>query len=124
MPAHPAPHNRAMSIFRALIFAFILVAWPGALLAAEELTVEYQGVARHYLMHRPAENGPARPLMIYLHGLRPADWQNHHWAELDRAADREGFVAIYPAALLGRWNYSGQLSEKVKAGALAASRPA
>src|SRR5262249_10336895 len=75
-----------------------------------------EGVARHYLMHRPAENGPARPLLIYLHGLRPADWQNHPWAEIDAAADREGFVAVYPAALRGRWNFSGQRDERMKAG--------
>ena len=101
----------------ALIFAFLSVVWPGVLLAAEALSIEHQGVQRRFLMHRPAGESPARPLVIYLHGVRPADWQNHPWAELDAAADREGFVAVYPAALQGRWNYSGQLSEKVKAGA-------
>src|SRR5437763_9123071 len=112
----PRPMVPVMSILRALIIVIVTAISPGAVLAAEELTIEHQGVPRHYLMHRRSENGPARPLLIYLHGLRPANWQNHSWAEIDAAADREGFVAAYPVALQGRWNYTGQLSEKVRAG--------
>jgi len=105
-----------MSILRALILAIVWLASPDLLLAGEDLTIEHQGVPRHYLMHHPAENGSARPLLVYLHGLRPADWQNHPWAEIDTVADREGFVAVYPAALQGRWNFSGQRDEKMKVG--------
>lgn len=107
-----------MNKLRALVLAAAALAWPGGLAAAEDLTIEHQGIARHYLIHQPAENGAARPLLVYLHGLRPADWQNRPWAEIDAAADREGFVAIYPAALQGRWNFSGQRDEKTKAGDL------
>ena len=42
--------------------------------------------------------------------------QNHTRSELDAAADREGFVVAYPAALEGRWNYTGQLSDETGAG--------
>lgn len=76
--------------------------------AGDDFLIEHEGTARHYLMHRPpsAENS-ARPVVIYLHGLRPADWKNHTQSEIDAAADREGFVAVYPEAVEHRWNYAG-----------------
>jgi polyhydroxybutyrate depolymerase len=83
---------------------------------ADDLTIEHQGVARHYLLHRAATDVPARPLVIYLHGLRPVGWQNHPQPEFDAAADREGFVVVYPEAVEHRWSYTGQLSEPVKLG--------
>jgi polyhydroxybutyrate depolymerase len=84
--------------------------------AADDLTIDHQDIARHYLMHRPAPNAPEQPLVIYLHGLRPAVWQNHTQAAFDAAADREGFVMVYPEALEHRWSYLGQVSPPVKAG--------
>jgi polyhydroxybutyrate depolymerase len=87
-----------------------------AAVADPSLTIEHQGVARHYLLHQPAGDAPPRPLLVYLHGRRPAGWQNHTQGEIDAAADREGFIAAYPVALEGRWNYTGQLSDKVRIG--------
>ncbi len=84
--------------------------------AADDLTIDHQDVARHYLMHRSAADELGRPLLIYLHGQRPAGWQNHTQADFDAAADREGFVVVYPEALEHRWSYTGQLSAPVKAG--------
>jgi polyhydroxybutyrate depolymerase len=93
---------------RILAVALALLLSPQIVLAGEELTIEHQATARHYLMHRPSGSADAaRPLVIYLHGLRPADWKNHTRSEMDAAADREGFVAAYPEALERRWNYTG-----------------
>src|SRR5258708_6672632 len=103
-----------MSILRAV--AILMLVWSSTLRAEESQAIEHQGVARHYLMHRPSGRAGMLPLVIYLHGLRPDNWQNHTWSEIDAAADREGFVAVYPEALQHRWNYTGQLSEKVKVG--------
>jgi polyhydroxybutyrate depolymerase len=83
--------------------------------AGEDFTIDHQGVARHYLMHRPASDAPERPLVIFLHELRPAAWQNHSQPDFDALSDREDFVVIYPEALEHRWNYTGQLSAPVKA---------
>ena len=105
-----------MTIFRGMLLAAIVQFAAGGALADPPPALEHQGVARHYLLHQPAGDASPRPLLIYLHGLRPAGWQNHTQAEIDVAADREGFVAAYPAALEGRWNYTGQLSDKVKIG--------
>jgi len=103
-----------MRIVQTLILAIIAPVLSGRLLAADELSIEHQGVGRHYLMHMPEAAGGARPLVIWLHGLQSANWQNDTRPEIDAAADRAGFVALYPAALQGRWNYSGQRDEKAK----------
>jgi polyhydroxybutyrate depolymerase len=105
-----------MRIAHALTLAIFAAVLPAPLSAADDLSIEHQGVARHYLMHLPAGPGSARPLVIWLHGLQSPDWQNNTRPEIDAAAEREGFVALYPAALQGRWNYSGQRDEKAKIG--------
>jgi polyhydroxybutyrate depolymerase len=80
--------------------------------AADEFAIDHQAIARHYLMHRPSgDDGSPSPLVVYLHGLRPPGWKNHTQTETDTAADREGFVAVYPEALERRWNYAGQVDE-------------
>src|SRR5262249_5186940 len=83
--------------------------------AGDEFTIEHQGTARHYLMHRPSsDEGSARPLVIVLHGSRPADWKNHTQAPIDAAADRGNFVAVYPEAVERRWNYAGPPEEPIQ----------
>jgi polyhydroxybutyrate depolymerase len=84
--------------------------------AADDLTIDHQNLARHYLMHRPAGDAPGQPLLIYLHGQRPAGWQNHTQADFDAVADREGLVVVYPEALEHRWSYTGQLGAPGRAG--------
>jgi polyhydroxybutyrate depolymerase len=103
---------------RRLVRILTVAAWlaGGTALVDPPLTIEHQGIPRQYLLHHPPANTSPRPLLIYLHGLRPASWQNHTQAEIGATADREGFVVVYPAAVEGRWNYTGQLSGKVKAG--------
>jgi polyhydroxybutyrate depolymerase len=83
--------------------------------AGDEFVIEHQGIARHYLMHRPSndEDRP-RPLVIYLHGLRPAGWKNRTQPEIDTAADRGDFVAVYPEAVDHRWNYANSTEQSIQ----------
>jgi polyhydroxybutyrate depolymerase len=85
--------------------------------AQQDLVIEHQGVARHALIHapQPAPDGKL-PLLIYLHGVRPADWKNHTQREIDTLADRDGVLAAYPEAIGFRWNYADPLKEPQKAG--------
>jgi len=66
----------------------------------------YQGVARHYVMHKvPSQTGPL-PAVIALHGLnQPVSDLRGSWT-LEAVADREGFDVVYPEALAGRWAYA------------------
>ena len=81
--------------------------------AEEPRTLTHQGVERHFLLRNveAAAAGPA-PLVVSLHGYRGVeqalaerkDLSGIAWKELDRMADREGFVIAYPHAWLGRWS--------------------
>jgi polyhydroxybutyrate depolymerase len=49
--------------------------------------------------------GSPPPLVIALHGLSDTGEKFPGWAGIDVVADREGFIAVYPSALEGRWSY-------------------
>jgi len=88
-----------------------------ALAQEEDLAVEHQGIARHVLLHMPSA-APANklPAVIYLHGVRPADWKNHTQREIDTLADRDGVLAAYPEAIGHRWNYATAIKDPQKSG--------
>ena len=89
----------------------IITALAALLCSAAEAQVEgpgtlvYQGVERHYVLHKPHEQKGAVPLVVALHGLdESVDELRQSWT-MDRVADREGFDVLYPEALAGRWSY-------------------
>jgi polyhydroxybutyrate depolymerase len=60
--------------------------------------MEFDGRSRWWLIHEPAgrSEGP-RPLVIALHGGGGSPEGSVRMTELNALADREGFVAVYPA---------------------------
>ena len=69
-------------------------------------TLRVGGLDRSYLVHLPAPR-PARrglPLVLVFHGAggRPSGIAEH--TGFSRVADREGFIAVYPAGIRRRWN--------------------
>ena len=85
--------------------------------AQEARTLEHQGVARSFLItnQAAAADGP-KPAVIFLHGLRRPPQPISSSPPLDALAAREGFVAVYPAALDGSWNYVAQNVSLSRAG--------
>jgi polyhydroxybutyrate depolymerase len=74
--------------------------------AAELLKIPHQGVDRTAILHRPAAAQPgARPLVVALHGQGGTAEDFRAWAGLDAVAEREGFLAVFPDAVDGRWSY-------------------
>jgi polyhydroxybutyrate depolymerase len=73
---------------------------------AEFSTFLYQGIERHYVLHKPTDRAGALPLVIALHGLNEsvADFRQS-WT-MDAVASRERFAVLYPLALAGRWAYA------------------
>lgn len=69
-------------------------------------TLRVGGLERSYLVHLPAPRpaGRAVPLVLVFHGAggRPRGIADH--TGFSRVADREGFIAVYPAGLGRRWN--------------------
>jgi polyhydroxybutyrate depolymerase len=80
-------------------------------------TIEHQGVARSYLLvNRSAAAGGAKPVFVALHSRRDPGEPLTSDPRLDQLAEREGFVAVYPAAIDGKWNYGGEVGSLSRAG--------
>lgn len=71
---------------------------------------------RTFLYHLPPAYDPSRPLpaLVVLHGGRSTAWEIRGFTGLDKVADREGFVAIYPNAVENRWNDGRDYGENVR----------
>lgn len=92
----------------ALALGVIAAGTPGLPIQAGTVTqtLSHQGVARETIVvNAPAAKAAARPALIVLHGRRQASEPNRSSGALDALAAREGFVAVYPSALGGVWNW-------------------
>ena len=77
--------------------------------AQEARPFEHQGVVRQVIVaNAPAGGEAPRPALIVLHGRREASELHRSSPALDALARREGFAAVYPAALEGAWNFTGR----------------
>jgi polyhydroxybutyrate depolymerase len=73
--------------------------------------IEHQGVAREFLLYRPAPTisaGP-RPLIVLLHGLGGNASRTRNWG-YEAVADREGLIVAYPQGIESRWSYGRSIS--------------
>src|SRR5271157_675276 len=71
-------------------------------------TITHQNVVRSFIVTNAGSAAETpKPVVIELHGLRDPHAANTSWPALDAVAVREGFVAVYPAALEGSWNVVG-----------------
>jgi poly(3-hydroxybutyrate) depolymerase len=59
------------------------------------LTIPHGGLTRTALVHVPTGAGDPRPVVLNLHGGGNAE-SHRRWTRMDAAADRRGFVAVYP----------------------------
>jgi polyhydroxybutyrate depolymerase len=103
---------RRRTVTTAIGFGRCALAVPAAVLAlgmaaahAEELKLSHQGVERTAALYRPAKAAGPAPLVIALHGLGGNGQGFRNYAGIDAAADREGFIAVYPDAIEGSWSY-------------------
>lgn len=72
----------------------------------EARTITWQGIERHYAVHRPIQgaSSPA-PLVVALGGLGSSLASLRRWLPIDPVADQHGFVVAYPEAIGGKWSY-------------------
>lgn len=87
-----------------LLVAFLLSSVSAGI--AQTLSFKVAGANRSAIVHAPS--GLDRPaLVLLLHGLggNGADMQSS--TQMDKVADREKFVAVYPSAVGGTWDYAG-----------------
>ena len=88
---------------RLLFFLLAILAAPLGH-AAELMQFAVDGHARKVLMTRPAGQGP-HPTLIVMHGGGGAAEQELQLSGLGQLAPRDGFVAAFPEAMSGYWNF-------------------
>jgi polyhydroxybutyrate depolymerase len=61
-------------------------------------TLNFDGLARRYLVHLPLTYDPARrwPLVLSLHGSNSNGQIQLEFTSMNETADREGFIVVYP----------------------------
>jgi polyhydroxybutyrate depolymerase len=60
------------------------------------LTIPHGGLTHTALVHVPTGAGDPRPVVLNLHGGGGNAERHRRWTRMDAAADRRGFVAVYP----------------------------
>src|SRR5262245_36744951 len=65
---------------------------------SRDATRTLEGGARRYLVHVPADSAPGTPMpvLIALHAAGSSAAHFQRYSRLDRVADREGFLVVYP----------------------------
>jgi poly(3-hydroxybutyrate) depolymerase len=75
--------------------------------AQTTLTFPVAGVTRTSIVHAPSGLSDKPPLMLQIHGynIDGSLWQRI--TQMDKVADREKFIVVYPSALNKSWNMNG-----------------
>lgn len=93
-----------MNLRRSMLVTAILAASP--VVFAQTYTFKIAGASRSAIMYAPS--GLSRPaLVLLLHGLGGDGAAMRSSTQMDKVADREKFVAVYPSAVGGTWDYAG-----------------
>jgi polyhydroxybutyrate depolymerase len=68
-------------------------------------SIIFDGRERAYYLHVPPslDDGAAAPLLLVFHMRRGNAWLMHQVTRLNRLADREGFVLVYPQGVDRSW---------------------
>lgn len=84
--------------------ALLLAATAAAQETREKVTVD--DVDRSYTVRLPRGYDPQRhyPVVVLLHGKNQDPEDMERLTRFDQLADKDGIIAVYPAALHGRWN--------------------
>ncbi len=89
----------------------LAIAFPTPDLAAQPLTLTHQGIERTVLLHQAAPASIPRAVVIALHGLDQSVANLRDSLQLDRTAEREGFIVAYPVAIDLTWNYGRPINK-------------
>lgn len=104
----PARAGATLSVVTLMLFCQSLQAQE----SKEQVTVG--DVDREFMVRLPRDYDPQRhyPLMILLHGMNQDPDDMERLTRFDELADQDGIIAVYPAALHGRWNVGVRPQER------------
>jgi poly(3-hydroxybutyrate) depolymerase len=92
------------------VFCFAQALW--AQETKEKVTVD--DVDRNFMVRLPRGYDPKQhyPVVILLHGMNQDMDDIERLTRFDELADKDGIIAVYPAALHGRWNVGAHPQER------------
>lgn len=95
-----------------------MLLWGPVTVPSERHTLTLDGRRRAYRLYRPARVAPDRPVpvVIALHGLMQRAHTMERLTGLDRLAEREGFLAVYPEGYRRSWNDTDRTKPATRAG--------
>lgn len=74
---------------------------------AQTLSLKIAGANRTAILHVPTGTLTNPALVLLLHGLSESGSTMQNASQMDKVADRERFIAVYPNAVGGTWDYAG-----------------
>ncbi len=69
-------------------------------------TIQVAGVQRNFILHMPGSAISNAPLVFLLHGLGETGAGIQSTSQMDKIADRENFIVVYPNAINKTWDYA------------------
>jgi len=88
------------------VLVFSLVLAISVSLLAQTKTMKIAGVDRTYIVHAPSGlNNP--PLLFNIHGYDMDGPTQQSYTKMDKIADREKFIVVYPSAINKSWDMAG-----------------
>jgi len=92
-------------LFKLVILSAIL---PPPLAPAQVASLVHKEEKRRYIVYKPAayasQPGKAFPLVLNFHGGGMSMAEQMLYTQMNRAADRHGFIVVYPAGVKQDWN--------------------
>lgn len=84
----------------------VLLYAAGYAATAQEYSMYFNGEKTTYLLHLPPgyTNGKEHALVVNFHGLGSEALKHQHYCQLDKVADKEGFITVYPQSYHESWN--------------------
>lgn len=91
----------------------LMIAAP-ALTQETKETVTVDDVSRSFTVRLPRGYDPQHhyPVVVMLHGMNQDPDDMERLTRFDELADKDGIIAVYPAALHGRWNVGVHAEER------------
>ena len=74
---------------------------------AQTRTMKIAGVTRTYIVHAPSGMSDP-PLVFCLHGYNMDGASQQSYTQMDKVADQEKFIVVYPDAINKSWDMSGE----------------
>lgn len=74
-------------------------------------TLYIEGVERSFSVHLPKDyknDGKKYPVLFVFHGNPGNNWQMRYYTGMNKTADKNDFIVVYPRALNRCWPYSNQ----------------